>query len=186
MTTRWRPDFDPDHLYFVTTTAAQRHHVFRSEIVKRLVVDSLYYVSLMNHVRLYAFVIMPNHLHVIMQCPPDFPPKDWVRALKGGISRLIIRHYQATGNQRVLAALAELVTRPGKQAYKVWEDGYLAKAVLTPAFLQEKLTYIHNNPVQPYWLLVDKPEDYAWSSAGFYLLDSASLIPVEDARALLA
>ena len=50
MTTRWRPDFDPSHLYFVTTTAAQRVHVFQRDLIKRIVVDALYYVGLMNKI----------------------------------------------------------------------------------------------------------------------------------------
>lgn len=41
MTTRWRPDFDPANLYFVTTTAAELAHIFRQDIVKRIVVDAL-------------------------------------------------------------------------------------------------------------------------------------------------
>jgi putative transposase len=185
MTTRWRPDFDPDHLYFVTTTAAERTHIFRQDVVKRILVDSLYYVSLMNQVMLYAFVIMPNHVHTIIQCPEDRPPKDWARAVKTGSARLIVRQYQVADNQAALDALRRLVTRPEKQAFKVWEDGYLAKEVMTPDFLEQKLAYTHNNPVQPHWRLVEAPEEYVWSSARFYLRDEPALIPLQDVRELL-
>jgi putative transposase len=185
VTTRWRPDFDPSHLYFVTTTAAERTHIFRKDVVKRILVDSLYYASLMNRVALYAFVIMPNHVHVIIQCPPDLSLADWARAFKAGASRLIVRHYQTVSNQRALDALRRLVTRPEKQAYQVWEDGYLAKDVVTPAFLQQKLSYINENPIQPHWRLVEAPEAYVWSSARFYVGDEPALIPVQDVRDLL-
>lgn len=185
MTTRWRPDFDPNNLYFVTTTAAERAHIFRQDAVRRILVDSLHYICLMNRVALYGFVIMPNHVHLVIQCPPDCPPKDWTRAFKSGASQLIVRMYQVEGNQRALDALRQLVTRPNKQEYKVWEDGYLAKDVLTPAFLEEKLAYVHNNPVQPHWRLADAPEEYAWSSARFYLRGEPALVPVQDARELL-
>ncbi len=185
MTTRWRPDFDPDHLYFVTTTAAERTRIFRRDIIKRILVDGLYYASLMNRVTLFAFVIMPNHVHAIIQCPPDVPPKDWARAFKGDTARLIVRYYQVEDQQPALEALRRLVTRPGKQDFKVWEDGYLAKAVESSGFLKQKLDYTHNNPVQPHWQLVDCPEDYPWSSARFYLKDMPALIPVQDARELM-
>ena len=75
MTTRWRPDFDPDHLYFVTTTAANRTHIFQRDVIKRILVDALYYISLMNKVSLYAFVIMPNHIHVIIRVRRTFRPR---------------------------------------------------------------------------------------------------------------
>jgi len=38
----WRPDFDPVHLYFVTTTAVQRAHIFQRDVIKRILVDGLY------------------------------------------------------------------------------------------------------------------------------------------------
>ena len=95
------------------------------------------------------------------------------------------RHYQVANNPSALDALRRLVTRPEKQEYKVWEDGYLAKELVTLEFLDEKVRYTHNNPCQPHWLLADSPEEYPWSSARFYAGDGACLIPVEDVRALL-
>ena len=185
MTTRWRPDFDPDHLYFVTTTASNHVHVFQRPIIKRILVDALHLISVVNRVSLYAFVAMPNHIHVIIQCPQDFPPKDWARAFKASTAQLIVRHYQVEQNQAALDLLAAMVTRPEKQKYKVWEDGYVPKSIVTSAFLVQKLTYIHNNPVQPHWRLADVPEGYAWSSARFYLEDEPCIIPVQDVRELL-
>ena len=185
VTTRWRPKFDPEHLYFVITTTAQRTHIFRRETVKRILVDGLYYISLMNHTYLYAFVVMPNHIHTIIQCPADSPPADWTRAFKTSTAQLIIRLYQVEQNHKAIESLTALVTRPKKQQYKVWEDGYLAKNVVTPNFLEQKLTYIHNNPVQPHWQLADTPEDYPWSSARYYLTEEPCIIPVRDTRELL-
>jgi REP element-mobilizing transposase RayT len=134
MTTRWRPEFDPEDLYFMTTTATKRTRIFHREPVKRILADGLYYVSLMNKVQLYTFIVMPNHIHAMIQCPPDCPPPKWARAFKTSTSQLIIRLYRVRQNHEALQSLAALVTRPEKQQYKVWEDGYLAKSVLTPEF----------------------------------------------------
>ncbi len=139
----------------------------------------------MNKVQLYAFVVIPNHIHAIIQCPPGFPPADWARAFKTSTSQLIIRLYQVEQNHRALQSLRTLVTRPEKQQYKVWEDGYLAKSVVTPDFCVEKAEYIHNNPVQPHCQLADTPEEYPWSSARYYLKGEPCLIPIQDVRELL-
>jgi putative transposase len=96
-----------------------------------------------------------------------------------------VRHYQVEGNEPALDVLRGLATRPDKQEYKVWEDGYLAKAAVSPGFLRQKLDYTHSNPVQPHWRLAESPEDYAWSSARFYLCGLPALIPVQDGRELL-
>lgn len=185
MTTRWRPDFDPTHLYFVTTTAAQRTPIFQRDIVRRILVDALYHVSLINQVQLYAWVVMPNHIHTIIQCPRDCPPADWARAFKTSTSQLIVRLYQVEQNHKALQSLRALVARPDKQQHKVWEDGYQAKSIVTPDFCVQKAEYLHNNPVQSHWQLADAPEDYPWSSACFYLKDEPCLIPIQDLRELL-
>jgi putative transposase len=67
----------------------------------------------------------------------------------------------------------------------VWDEDYDAKDVFSPDFLREKMEYTHNNPIQPHWQLVDRAEDYVWSSARFYLLGEPALIPLSDATQLL-
>jgi putative transposase len=184
--TNWRPDFNPDNLYFVTTSAVQHHHLFIRDVIKRLVVDSLDCMRLRERLKLYAFVIMPNHLHVIIQCRAEDPLANVIRDLKKHIADRLIRHYRVEGNQSVLDFLASAVTRPDKQQYKVWEDGYDAKDVFSPEFLRQKMTYSHNNPCQSHWNLVERPEDYIWSSARFYLLEEPAIIPLDNASFLLA
>ncbi len=154
-------------------------------MVRRILVDALYFISLMNKVSLYAFVIMPNHVHVIIQCPLECPFKDWTRAFKTSTAQLIVRLHQVEGNQAALGKLAEMVARPDKQKYKVWEDGYFAENIFSPEFLTQKLDYIHNNPLQDHWRLAETPEDYPWSSARFYVRGEPTLIPVKDVRELM-
>ena len=50
--------------------------------------------------------------------------------------------------------------------YKVWQDGNDAQEIHTTAFLDEKMNYIHNNPIKAE--LVGRPEDYLYSSARDY------------------
>ena len=184
--TNWRPNFDPDNLYFVTTTAVRRQHLFKNDLVKRLIVDGLDCMRLRKRFKLYAFVVMPNHLHIIIQCTEENSLANAMRDLKKHAADRIIRHHRALGNQSVLDFLALAVARPGKQRYKVWEDSYNAKDVFSPEFLRQKMTYVHNNPCQPHWALAECPEDYAWSSARFYLLEEPAVIPLDNAGHLLA
>ncbi len=69
----WHPNFDPAHLYFVTTTAVQRAHIFQRDVIKRILVDGLYHLHVVDQTELYAFVIMPNHVHFIVRCREDDP-----------------------------------------------------------------------------------------------------------------
>ena len=81
-----------------------------------------------------------------------------MRDFKKYTARQIYRQFQAEGNSKMLA----LVRREGekaKQEYKVWEDDYDARDVFSVKFLQQKMDYIHHNPCQPQWKLVDRPEE---------------------------
>ena len=182
---RWKADFNPESLYFVTTTAVRKAHIFRRDVMKRILIDSLSYMRTQRWTELYAFVVMPNHLHFIARCLPDHPLADVLRDFKKHTAKQTIRQYQAEGNQKVLAFLAEAVPRPQKQRYKVWDDDYDAKEVFTPEFLKQKMDYIHNNPLQPHWCLAERAEEYPWSSARFFLMDEPALIALDDARKLM-
>jgi len=180
MTTEWRPEFDPEHLYFITTTTVQRLHLFQRDVTKRLLVDTLDCMRLRGRFKLYAFVIMPNHVHLLIQCNADDPFSHVMRDFKAYVAERLIRQLQAEDNQPALACLADLVTRPDRQHYVVWEEGYLAKSAYSAEFVVQKVDYIHNNPCQPRWDLVASADEYMWSSARFYMSEQRTIIPVDN------
>ena len=179
----WPIHVDPDHLYFITASAIGHKHIFRREVIRRILVDSLNTGRILGQYALFAFVIMPNHLHILIRCLGDFTPADVVREYKKATANLIIRQFEAEQGHRPLAVLAKAA--PDGQQYAVWDAEYQAKNVFTPKFLREKITYMHNNPLQPHWRLADRAEDYVWSSAGYYLADRRALIPLSDVRELM-
>jgi REP element-mobilizing transposase RayT len=184
--TRWRPDFNADHLYFITSTAVGQMHLFRRDVIKRILVDNLNVSRILGRIQLFAFVIMPNHAHLIVRCTEDHPVSSFLRDFKSNTAKQIIWQYQAERNNQVLDRLRAAAQDVEKQTFRVWDDDYVAKGIFTAAFLRQKLNYVHRNPLQPQWDLVDRPEDYVWSSARFYVLDAHPLIPVSDVRELLA
>jgi len=182
----WPVHVDPAHLYFITTSAVQRACIFRRDIIKRVVVDSLNTGRILGQYELFAFVVMPNHVHLVLRCLQDYAVSDVVREFKKASANLILRQYEVEGNQEVLA-FCRAAVKPGQsQQHSVWEDEYQAKNVFSPAFLRQKLDYIHHNPVQPHWRLAERPEEYPWSSARFYLINQRALIPLSDAGELLS
>jgi putative transposase len=182
---KWPAHADPSHLYFITTSAAQRQHVFRRDVIKRILVDSLNTGRILNQYELFAFVIMPNHIHFIVRCLNDYKPTDIVREFKKSTANLILRQHEAEDNHKVLDFFASVVKPGQQQEHAVWEDEYQAKNIFSPDFLCQKLDYTHYNPLQPHWRLVERPEQYPWSSARFYLSDGRALIPSSDVRELL-
>jgi hypothetical protein len=92
------------------------------------------------------------------------------------------------GHDDLLSIMAAGV-RPGDakrgQRYRVFETSSDVKDCWSPKFLYQKLDYMHNNPVQGKWALVDDPARYPYSSAGFYLLDSEPAVPLLHVGELL-
>ena len=179
-----KPNFNPDYLYFVTTTAVKHLHLFRRDVIKRIIVESFHHLRTTGKMKLFVFVIMPNHIHVIAHFSEEHPLSDVMRDFKKFTARQIYRHFQAEENTKVLDSLRKEGERV-KQEYKVWEDGYDARDVFSTEFLQQKMDYIHHNPCQPQWKLVESPEQYVWSTAGFYLDGKPAIIPIDDMREFL-
>ncbi len=179
-----KPNFNPDYFYFVTTNVVKHAHLFRQDVIKRIIVDSFHYLRTERRVKLFVFVVMPNHIHFIAQFDNGRPLSDVMRDFKKFTARQIYRQIQAEENTRAL----EFLRKEGmalKQEYKVWEDSYDARDVFSREFLEQKMEYIHYNPCQPQWNLVKTPEEYLWSTARFYLANQPCVIPVDDVRDFL-
>jgi putative transposase len=172
-----KPSFNSDYFYFVTTTAVRHIRLFRQDVI-------FHHLRIIRAMKLFVFVIMPNHIHAIIHFSEEYPLSDMMRDFKKYTARQIHRQFVIDGNSRVLGILRKEGERV-KQEYKVWEDSYDARDVFSIKFLQQKMDYIHHNPCQPQWKLVKSPEEYLWSTARFYLDGKPCVIPVDDVREFL-
>jgi len=180
-----KPNFDPEYLYFVTTTAVKHAHLFRRDVIKQIILDSFHHLRTTAKMKLFVFVIMPNHVHIITLFSKEYTLSDVMRDFKKFTARQIYRHYQAEGNKKVMEILRGEGERV-KQEYKVWEDGYDARDVFSVEFLQQKMDYIHHNPCQPQWKLAGSPEEYMWSTAAYYFDGKPCIIRIDDVREIWA
>jgi hypothetical protein len=92
------------------------------------------------HIILYSHVIMPNHFHALL------------KPVYGSISVIM---------QLIKGRSSKLLGRG-----KLWQKGFYDFSIIKEATFKQKVNYIHENPVR--WGLVERPEDYAFSSAGAY------------------
>lgn len=156
-----KPNFNPDFLYFVTTSAYDHVHLFQNDVIKQIIADSFSFMRADGWLKLYSFVIMPNHIHFIARILEGHILSDVMRDFKKFTSKKIAQQLQAQEIPKVLEVLREAEEVRGHQI-KVWEDEYDARDVFSPKFFEQKVRYIHYNPCQPRWNLVKYPEDYIW------------------------
>jgi len=159
--------------------------IFQRSEIKQILVDSLSHLHKSGKIKLYAFVVMPNHIHWISRFACDPGLSGSVRDFKKFTARQIVQKYQFEINSQALSMLEKEARSIRDQQYKVWEDGFDARDIFSTNFLRQKVDYIHQNPCQSRWRLVTSPEEYPWSSAAFYLANRPAIIDLDDVRDLM-
>lgn len=151
-------------LYFTTATVRDWKHLLRPDKYKNVIVESLAYLAREKSVSVYAFVIMPNHFHLVWQLIGDHTlSRIQLRLMKFVAQQIkfdlldhhpkVLEHFKVERNDR---------------GYQFFKERPLSVPLFTDEIALQKIDYIHRNPIQPKWQLAATPEDYAWSSAAFY------------------
>ena len=172
--------FDGDEVYFVTFTIVEWIKVLADDSCKYLIIDAIKYYQANKGLIVYGYCIMPNHVHMIIQAVGEFTISEILRDLKKFTARAIVNKLEQ-GKSEVHMEVLKQFSEAGKLLkritnFKVWQDGTMAKLVYSNKFLMEKLSYIHNNPVE--YELCNTPWQYKLSYASNYI-EKESLIKEE-------
>ena len=160
---------NPEGIYFVTSTVVNWIDLFTRKEFRYILIDSLKYCKKEKGLIVHAWCIMSSHLHMIISSKNDNLP-EIMRDFKKFTSKKIIQELDLINESRkewllkVFSENGEKLSRI--KNYKVWQDGNQPKEIVTNKFLDQKLDYIHNNPVETE--IVDEPEHYLYSSARDY------------------
>jgi REP element-mobilizing transposase RayT len=146
-------------VYYVTSVASRRLPVFQTERLKKLMRDALGEARTSASLLLFAYVIMPDHIHGLIGSQRK--PSEVLRYVNGISSRRVINFLKESGHELSLAKLRNSAG-PRQHRYSLWDHHPNIKLVTTENGLMEKANYIHLNPVRAD--LVDRAEDYRWSS----------------------
>ena len=168
---------DPSHLYFVTASVVEWKHLFITPEYINIPLNSLSWLQQQNRILLFAFVIMPSHLHVILK-PEDSTIGEIVQQFGSFTAHKILEKLQRQ-NQTDLLNLFREKKRDQRHEHSIWRD-IQAKNIYSMDFLKQKMEYIHQNPIVKDWKLAKDRADYLYSSAGFYDYGRKPIIEVTD------
>ena len=159
-----------EEAFFITITAVGWIDIFTRLNQKNNIISALQYCQKHKGLEIYAYCIMSSHIHLLCKGTEGFILSDIIRDFKKFTSKKIIQTILDEPESR-REWLLEYFKRTCQhlkrnQQYKVWQDGYHAEIVESNWFIQQKVNYIHNNPVQD--KIVCFPEDYYFSSARNY------------------
>ncbi len=148
--------------YFTTATCLEWKPLLAEDRFKQIVVESMRFLVEQGWASIHAFVIMPNHMHLV-----------W-RFLGGNQREAVQRNFLKYTAQRMLQILRnskspllqELEVYSRDRKHQVWERDSLSVPLWTTQVWAQKIGYIHWNPVKAG--LCSKPEEYRYSSARHY------------------
>jgi len=172
--------YDKEKAYFVTFTIVNWLEILRDDTYKMILVDAINYYKSNRGLLVYAYCIMHNHVHLIIQSNGSEMVSEVLRDLKKQTSKQITKKIIDENDAEKLKIL-EVFRKEGLRLkrikfYKVWKDGNKPLMIMNSSMLWRIIHYIHNNPVER--SLTEKPEDYLFCSARNYA-ELNSLIEIE-------
>jgi len=161
---------DPEAVYFVSFATVNWIDVFTRRIYKDIVVDSINYCIENKGLVVYAWVIMSNHVHLIIESNDELL-QNILRDLKKYTSKEIIKAIEENPKESRKEWILWMKERAGKKnpnnkKYQFWQQNNHPLVLSNPLTFEQKLNYIHANPVKAGW--VESEEEYLYSSAKDY------------------
>ena len=142
---------DQERPYFVTFTVVRWIDVFTRRAYKGIIVESLKYCIANKGLQLYAWVIMSNHVHLIMGTN-NKPMQDILRDVKRHTSKSILNAISENIQESRRDWMLWFFEREGKrnpnnEQYQFWHQGSHPIELWSNEVMNQKLEYLHNNPV---------------------------------------
>ncbi len=172
---------EQDKAHFITATVVDWIDVFSRKNYRDCIIDCLDFCIKNKEMTLYGYVIMSNHIHLIVQSK-DGKLSDLIRDFKKFTAKAILDKIQTEPESRREWMLERFKiateSHSRNKNYQFWQYGNHAEEVYSEKFMWSKLDYIHLNPVRAG--IVEKASDYIYSSAGNYV-NGAGILTIEKA-----
>ena len=125
--------------FFITTVTAERRRLFQTDANATLLLNLINDDRAKGRYQIHAFVLMPDHLHLLLTPAPDVSIEKAMQYIKGGFSFRL------------------------KSKMPVWEKSFTLRRIEDPRDYETHRNYIHQNPVRAH--CCERAEDFPWSSA---------------------
>jgi REP element-mobilizing transposase RayT len=170
MSTRKLRDKD-GAVYFATFTCHQWVPLFHELDAYDLIYEWMHIAHAKGY-HFLGYVIMPNHVHLVIRVPEGGAINTMLGNAKRFMAYELVQRLTAAGRQDLLARLQQGL-RPSDiergQKHRVFATSTDLIELFSGKMIEQKLKYIHANPVSKKWLLVDDAVEYPHSSFAFYV-----------------
>lgn len=159
---------DQEALYFVTFTIVNWIDLFIRSDYKQLIIENLKYCQINKGLRLHAYCIMTSHVHLILSVEESLRLSDVIRDFKSAVSTQLRKTIQENNQESRKEWLLWMFEKAGKRNkrnsnFQLWKQDNQPIELMTNEMMDQKLEYIHQNPVKEG--IVYEAEHYVYSSA---------------------
>jgi len=160
---------EQDELHFVTFQVVRWIDIFTRKVYRDIVIDSLRYCQQNKGLEVYAFVVMSNHIHAILRSSTG-RLSDTIREFKSFTAKQMLDaiHQESERRSEWMLSEFEFAAKKHKrnEKYQLWTHENHPIILYGNAIIQQRINYIHDNPVRSG--IVANQEDYLYSSARAY------------------
>jgi putative transposase len=168
--------FEIGEVFFWTATINQWQKLLWNDKYKDVIISSLEYLSNAGKIDVFAFIIMPNHLHLIWRTNElngkETAQGSFLKYTAHEFRRMLL----SEGGEGLLSYKVDAENKK----HEFWQRDSLAITLYTRTVAFQKLKYIHNNPLAEHWQQVKQPCDYKYSSAKYYELNENNFSFLKD------
>ncbi len=162
---------NPEGLYFVSFAVVNWLDVFTRHVYKEILLDSLRFSQKEKGMEIISWCIMTNHVHLVFRSINGIKPGLLLGDFKRFTSRSIVKDIKENSRESKREFLLEEFSKAASKTsnvkhYQFWQHDNKPIELWSNKVIQEKINYIHNNPVEEG--LVFRAEDYKYSSAVDY------------------
>lgn len=151
-------------LYFWTATINGWKHLLAEDEMKLEIIQSLQWLKVRQLISVYAYVIMPNHMHLVWEL---YAPNGKESA-KGSLLKFTAHCFRQILLDTNPAVLETYQSSASNKTHEFWQPDSQAFPLYSQSIINQKIDYIHNNPVSGKWQLAPTADAYRFSSASFY------------------
>lgn len=165
-------------MHYLTITVIEWIDIFTKPQYFKIITDSLSFCRASKGLKLYDFVIMTNHIHLIARAEEGYELSAVLRDFKRHTTKEILKQLKSDNRVYITNLLSNSFARKLGTENQIWQKENCPVPITSEKFYFEKANYILKNPVRKRY--VEKLEDWVYSSAKKRLFDQPCIIDLDD------
>ena len=162
---KWKNLATQTNTYFITATFRDWRPLFDYEPARQIMLNDFNFYRIKYGCRILAYVLMPEHYHLIVDFNQPEDSHGWLRDVQGHSATMLS------------SWLADSQMQPNESRSEIWKEQARTLGIFSERTLRTKINYIHSNPVKRG--LCTAPEQWPWSSWRNYYNDDDSIFRID-------